>query len=721
MTHRFLSLPTQIFDLILSYEGLSQAAMHLWLSGDARMQNKIRGITLVDLQSTSDYALDSFCSFILELPKLRRLTLDRGSGRMIKSHALASQLKKLPPSLTQLSLRVQNSASFLTNDYAPNLSSIFESDGTPTIECVWSMETAFPQLHTLELRHSRNFDLLMLPSSLTSLTLRLYLNIDHVVEHFYRHLPRQLLHLDLQGLGTTKSFGHLVDLPPNLTTLTSDVSLTDAHQNFQDFYDTVRLPQTLTHLESEVLIVRTRDDLELLPASLTTLGPVFFEQFISYDEIGLHLPHLTSLDLKQMYAFTPSVIRKLPHSLISLYLRMNMEHIAAGDWPKGLKKLVLYGNCSNVRGSAMPSNLTSLKIEVVPISATDLSHLPRTLRLLTCFVTQNLDECDFPPNLTSLSLTDRSNTAVAWITMKRTHITYSYTDKERTLHPTTGLSGDQKTICIPFNPPPTRFVDGEKVARCFPYSRLPRTITELRTNAILPASQLKHLPPRLKALQVDMIFKDADYHPNSSAEIDAMHSILQIGKREGIQESFAFSTLKPSSTDIPSPTLSILLPRTIRELTVSKFFSPGRSEILHLPPNLTHLAINHPHDILKSDDFYDLLKLNALTFLKINIERLTDEHIKALPQKLQLTQFWIPPNATPLTDRAALYLPGVYLDGSQKRYRAIQHRLRGFLDREIRNEDDMVFRKLLNPSDHLDFCYDLIVKPLPQEAENNSN
>ena len=630
MVFPLLSLPIQLFDAILSYGGLSQTAMYLWLSGDIRMQRQLQGITSVALSDPNRHSLARFCSFILQLPKLRRLVLDRSENKLFKSDIVGDMVKRLPTSLTELRFTFANSSASLADEYVQNISSLYEDDVKPHRECSWSLSSAFPQLSVLEMGLSSSFSVSTLPHSLTTLVLYLRLNLQQDVP-FYPNLPRQLLNLELHGEVNSEQFRPIRDLPPTLT------SFIPYYRANNHFFTCENLPSSLTYLDPMTAFVNTRGDLMKLPPTMTAMGRLFTEEFDCYEEIGTVMPNLRSLDLDEIQPSqaTPSMIRSLPSTLTKLLLRTDLEHLVPTDWPQSLKKLKLYRNSLNFRVDALPLNLTRLWLERAnPVTAADISRLPRSLLRLNCYVKENIDECDFPPMLSHLGLYELSLPLDAlWVDMERQYIEIECTEEEIWQQNINDhyLSEDRKTARIPLNSASIathRFLEGEKVAKCFPFASLPRSITQLRTNAIIPASQLKHLPPRLKDLSSYVIFKDAEYLPNDSAEINAMHSIMRIGEGEGVKEKFDWQQLASTS-------ISSLLPRTLQEIVVSWFFSPGHQEIRHLPPNLSQVQIQAPRfHTWDRDSLSEFLKLEKLTRLDINAEELTDEQCEAVPPTL---------------------------------------------------------------------------------------
>ena len=669
------------------------------------MRQRIQCVTSVALSSSKKFSGDRFCAFILELPKLRRLSISRGNNKILNFKSVGDMVKKLPSSLRELRLVFSDSSSMLVDEYVNDLSTLYENDSLIASECAWSMTSAFPQLCSLEMTLSRSPNISWLPLSLTTLVLHMRQNA--FVGPFYPILPRQLLSLQLHGEGF-ESLHRIQDLPPNLTSFEAPIVIVGYR------YEVVDLPSTLMSFKIRDYPIRSRDDLMKLPPTLTKISPIFAQEFDCYDEIGSVMPHLTSLNLRQITVrqSTPSMIRSLPSSITKLSLRNDMEPFQPSDWPSSLLKLKMLYPCKNFRVDALPSNLTALSIEVnTVLTASDISKLPRSLLVLQCFFDHHLEKCEFPPKLTALALKDRSrHFAFPWVVMEREFIEYEYTEYEKENRPMNEafLCNNGTTVRLPFNPSQwdvNRFLEGEKVAKCFDLALLPRTITDLKTTAVIPASQLKHLPPRLKVFKANCIFRDADFRPDDPIEINAMHSIMRIGEGEGVKEKFDWQQLVSTS-------ISSLLPRTLQDLIFSRFCHLGRSEGLYLPPNLTTLQIySLDPQRVDGDLLLDLFKLEHLSSLDVTIKTFTDEHCKAFPRDLTAL-IGGPLDISQLTERGALYIPlssSVSLTrGYATHFGIFRERLEDKIRHAINDEDDTLYRKLLNSRDNVEFCYDLL-------------
>lgn len=232
-------------------------------------------------------------------------------------------------------------------------------------------------------------------------------------------------------------------------------------------------------------------------------------------------------------------------------------------------------------------------------------------------------------------------------------------------------------------------LQGRKVLQCFPFHRLPESLTDLSANLLLPASQLKCLPRRLQHLHIDDIFEDADYDAESKPEMEAMRSIFEVGSREGVRERFDWTLLNRTS-------MALQLPRTLIDLSVWADTMVDRVDWRHLPPNMRNLWLGSTKGITASciADF----PTERANYLRLPLTDIQDEHLKALPRNVDMRIEL--KNATQLTPKAALFFPpGVVPIGDPFKDRKIEwmyEKLNEERAKHAEDDDPALFLKLIS-------------------------
>ena len=714
MPSKLASLPAELLGAILSF-GVSEGTFNLWLTGDYAIQRQITlGVTSIHLRNTQTFSLTKLPQFILKLRKLRRFIVDRASNMLYQSNCATLLIRKLPPTLTELRLRYANSAAALAEDEDENLSHWFQSEEDITTDAFacdlddktpkevensrWKLAEAFPHLSVLEISELSDFNLATLPSSLTDLTTTLPPPRSDL-KHFFQSLPRQLLRLELTK--SRREVEHCLwqYLPPGLQTYVSDLREDD--KNPPPFGD-LRLPASLTDLRTAYFIPNGAS-LSCLPPSITSISDVFHDEFDAYDKLASLLPNLRAVDLFYLpsHHANASFLRNLPSTLTSMAIGIDLAQISADDWPSSLVELVLAPN-SSFRIEAIPPKLTVLEAgKPHIITPSDMALLPQSLTDLSCFVLKIVDDwTSFPPRLKALKLLATKDPII----LERKMIEFEYPEDHQIEFTVLRkfIGADGKTVCMPFDLSQSylhRFLSGERVSKCFPFGLLPRTITALRTSAILPFSKLHELPPRLTNLSLKSVFKDADFDPD---DVAAMRQIMQIGQEEGVVEKF-------DSSQLHHVTLSSMLPRSLTDITFS-LAGPGVGEWMHLPPNLTVLHCLSLDDNQRTDStsLFEILKLN-LVDICMAVQSLTDEHCKAMPRCLVDAHFYSS-DFSQLTSRGAFYSPpstDFFVSMAQApKFRTVQLKRRRCLNSLSSQADhNPTFQKIFNAHENIEFCH----------------
>ena len=576
-------LPCEIVSAILD-KGISPSVIKLWISGDRMMQHKLAsGVTKIKLVDPNGLSTSRFPMFILQLRSLRELTIDRRGFSMLYYYRLPQYVQRLPSTLKKLILRVKSSRQIINTsgpfDDCGAISNAQSHVANGVSRPRWTFAGAFPQLETLEL----NFD------------------DDRWEAHHFALLPQSITSLAVPPCTSDvyEQFPSL--LPPHLLTLKVVGRSEDLSSSFwsylppqltkldvRPFYDAddepraSQLPRSLRVLHdsfSENL------DLADLPSGLEYLDTNWILPSDSLTLIGRVLPNLKRISIPDI---TKEILRSLPPTIQSIETDNIDPLIESKDWPPSLTKI----RCPTFHDfplSNLPVGLVELITKYSKMS--DISVLPRTLLHLQLQSRELIpsENVDFPPHLVHLEMT-------------------GYRD------PIPG----------------------------FPYHQLPSSITSLHLDYV-PASQIKNLPPRLKSLSVQDFVLDPYYEPYSEAEIAAMRSKFEFGRREGVLDaSFDFARLNHVS--IPA-----LLPRT---LTLLEIHNPHGEAIQEdwslIPPKLESFHYN-PEKGLASDLLHHL-PFKSLTTLCVTFFGAEDHHLKLIPRHtVQVALIFVnSPNLTPM-------------------------------------------------------------------------
>lgn len=549
---------------------------------------------------------------------------------------------QLPPTLTTLKLRIFDSQKFLSAPWASRADAAHAS-GSHAQEGAQatSFAAAFPLLTTLELHTGEeenggwevaNFGLLT--PSITSLTIE---QIDYVVDgDFSAKIPRQLLSLRLrESIKTTGSFWD--HLPPHLTSLRARASV------YEPGSDSVpelalKLPRSLTNFDGA--IQRASLQLTHMPSGLIALDIMnqANPSWSVHHDMKLQFPNLRKFQVSHL---TPQALRLLPPTLLHLYAQKADPSIEVDQWPSSLTDLsIASATNENFPITKLPSGLRELSYDgqfELDLSVTSL--LPCTLHTLLGVNGLLGENVDFPPHLTRLSLQFCMKNP-AWVEVVPTNGTAAPVLSDKATDGSNWLVNG----FTPFSAP----LSG-KVTKCFPYDKLPDTLTSLVLYSAIPASQLKHLPRRLKTLDIHLIFIDDDFDPTSSREMEALASNFEFGRRNGVIESFDWKSLSQAS-------MATLLPRTLSTLCISSSHVVGL-DWSSIPPHLTHLS----SATFFSAQFLPTLPLGRMKVLSLNLLHSSDDHFKNLPPRAQLSScsLYLDQHAT-LTDKVLAYLPPTF-------------------------------------------------------------
>lgn len=612
MSYSLPALPAEIVGRILDLDGMSVGAMLLWLSGDTIIQRKIgQGVTRIRFVRLGFISSVRLPKFIENLRTLRYLEVDRENWGLLCPVEASAIIRNLSSTLKTLKLNFKNSVKGLP--LRPEISAPSATDSTGTLVASsnigdWTLAKAFPILETLEVIGIADWtpeDMSALPVTLTSLGLSLSDN-ENLHPAYYKSLPRTLLSLRTFSY-KSPSGACWAHLPPHLTSLTSVYTASISIATNEHFKS---LPRSITRLQNVIYAWPAPEELPCLPSSLTELELEEFTSNFNDTPPFDHFPAVNNIGSGTHVKLSAKSIRALPQTVATLNVCADISALEAKDWPKALRSLIFIPLTSTFKPKALPSNLTRLHVRGADkaIEFTVISNLPRTLLSLTAHCIGKADEkVKFPPKLTSLNIFPLGNSI--W----SSHVPYLSEDCAEYGVPTPSED-------LIFNPQTT----APKVTYCFPFHKLPASITKLHVGAYLPASKMKFLPRRLKDLHVLDIFKDTDFDPQNAKEMQAMAEVYQVGRIEGIRDLLDISQMKQA-------TMQGLLPRTLKYLRTSVAGFSQNDAWKEMPPQLQEIffsAFRIDTDTLLS------IPSTCLRSLYATVTGFREDHFKALPQRI---------------------------------------------------------------------------------------
>ena len=557
------------------------------------MQHKIStGITTIKLVDRRQASSSRFPKIIEELRSLRELTIDKLGYILSYDCNIHQHIRQLPPTLKKLKLRVKNSLHIIYPPAPTNTSTTPSNTQHPTtndlIHPEWTLSSAFPQLETLELdgeeQEWENRDFALIPLSLTSLTLSICTH--HLDKEFSSLLPPHLLTLKLSNY-TSALPSFWTHLPPQLTKLY--LKLEDGDLDEHDTPSPSRTPQlplSLTRLKGNYERIF---DLERLPPGLENISFAWLDFDIRQPPpIGQILP---KLKIVESFPLSPQLVRLLPSCIHTIDIGSESTE-TIGHWPASLTKLS--GQVSKILLTTLPLGLVTLISSPDIFDLGDISLLPRTLRHISICANRmsTAKSIDFPPHLTHLHLIS---------------------------------------------------VYGRDLV--FPYSNIPTSVTHLAAPAKIPASQLKHLPPRLTYLETFAINIDTDFDPASAIEIAFMHLNFQNGHREGVEEKDLFESV----TRLERASVLALLARTLRSLKIGGMAAHDWSMA---PPRLKYISGSD----LGLHFLQQLSRFKNLKELYVMLTGVKDDDMKLIPRQI-LSAYIRFANCPSITPMALQHVP----------------------------------------------------------------
>ena len=464
-------------------------------------------------------------------------------------------------------------------------------------------------------------------------------------------------------------------------------------------------PQLET-LELDSLESWTPRDCDLLPSSITSLT-LSLSDYVDDATIIQWPPLLVSL---KIYSGVPNFLSfwtHLPPHLASLYLRAYSDDLPSPDiitsaLPRSLARLE-GGFDARLSLIDLPPGLESIDTHWIhnfdPNTAPIRRILPNLKRLTTRELTTQL-VCSLPPTIQSIkadtmddiiprhqwpqTLTDLT------VSCGQLHLFNFATSLPRSLLQILVTFNEFVGASIAYLPPRLTSLRLEcsswtsEEGLDLPFGNLPSSITDLQLESHILASQLKHLPPRLKTLVFYDLTIDYDFNPSDDMEIEAMMLRFEIGRRERILESFDFTQLKRAS-------VLALLPRTLTKLTFER--AGSIDDWTHLPPLIESFTSGDSHNL---DFLRQLPHMTNLRSLIVKLDGVEEEHLHLVPKGLSSACLQFANSPRSLVIAALQYFPAWYILSHPE-----GHTLGRLRSEHVDDEDPSHFLSLLRPNREL--------------------
>ena len=583
------TLPTEVLTHILSYKGMTQPTIRLFLTGATTLRQKVcRSATIMHFKSHLDIDFSLLPSILGYLSNLRELSIICDKSPLISITHTLSLLRLVSPTLEKLVFRFCGSAHLfepgprvVEDRIMPSADASADSDNKHVDEDYVDLAKHFPRLQWLEMSSESDLHcstLKWLPATLTRLECRLKLSLDDFVtlpthliqlkvesnnslpQSFFDALPPRLEHLDLYGSnsGSVLHLEQALALPRSLKTLVMAPA-------FKDF-----------EVSSETA--------SSLPPRLEALMHVHWT-------ILEHLPPtMTRLDTSELSIQT---LRQLPPSLLSLSCRLNSHNVVSfGDFPPDLTYLNLQLSqflTAKEFVALLPSkHLTTLFLSSIMISSCIINQLPTTLKTLNIHTGHlnrtEIEVLHLPPNLTSATIS-----------------------------------------C---------YREAKLRAR---FANMPDTLTHLSLSMLFDLEDLFLLPHSLRSLSLSNISHMSLFDPSDPKTLDRIAYLRKMAHDSGFVVDENLPTYKPRNFGIFD-----LLPRTLTILKLDDFETGALAATAwqSLPKQLKTLAIYGPWAHKLDADALDYMPYDTVTkYLRLPCVAMKDEHVKRLKPELRSLEF----------------------------------------------------------------------------------
>lgn len=688
---------SEIVDRVFRFQGMSVGVMNLWLTGNKRIQHKLAtSVTRIKLVNREELVLLRLPSFIENLRALTELYINRGRKSLICYEDARRIIRNLSPSLRKIKCRFTNDGRLFFNDIWHSPPAWLEEGTTSAPQSEWSLKAAFPNLECLDCYMMPLISVEELPARISSLSVALPEEHDLAIK-FVQSLPP---HMTLLSVTDGPNFPELWPaFPRNLIELRHCSRLDNPDDITPEQLET--LPPSLDKAVNVLPFYPRSSTLKSYPHHLSQFwlggfSPSDTAPFIDFRAHFTSLREIMSWSIG--FDCTPDILRTLPPTLTRMKARMDLSRIRANDWPATLTDVSIDPVIYPPNFSALPITLKHLTLyrptrSINVVAFEDFSKLPQSLLSLTA-ICGAIDASDwsFPPNLTYLDLSSHQG-RISWTQVD--HVQFVPEDGEPAEDFNIAVYRHLKQLQVPAT-----------VSACFPFEKIPPSVTELRLGCAIPMSKLKLLPRRLKYLQTEEIFHDTDFHPDSQEEKDHVRALYDIGRAEGICDV--------SSNDLPPVSFMTLLPRTLTRLHFyGDSVAPKALEWCQFLPE--GLKAFHLTTGTLPADFLLHTRLDHLHELVILVDAPTDEHIRALPRNLPVNLHIC--DASRLTKKALMYWPRGANPWTEEE---ITSRWLANLTNEISlhmNDEDPTYLRTLFSDDENVFPFDVLEKDPPAEAD----
>lgn len=637
MTSSLATLAPELMDRILSYNDTSYLSLPLWLVGNKRLHELLSdSVTYIELRNSGVAEYCILPKYLTNLRSLRHLLVDRFDGmqyfNIYDPLRTSEVISGLPKTMESLILRFSNSKDVffpLAPDVIPHV----------------PLSSSFPSLLRLQVDIHQQWtplELKALPRSLTDFHCGVPSDAARVFETLDCLPPEiEILSVMADSAAPILQPAFFQHLPPHIRELNA---YCDIPLGILDSTHLAAMPRSLTGInvcsEEHFFLAPGRQSIEGFRTGrflglcsfrwTSACGPVAPQHLIRIatepitnkkdlpKALGALPPNLKSFICG--FKLKPKHIRLLPRGLEWLSIKLKDESsLKKEDFPPELKMFALsWDSPQRQPFLALLPSLTSFR-SYSRIHMADVSLLPRTITSLELSFEDLCDTVEFPPSLVSL----KSWTKYASI--------FENPGSSEGLVPGKSDKKQKKSKAVKPLPSSVMPEDGAIVVQTFPTWRLPRTMTELSIiqGGSTPASSLVHLPPLLRSLTFNYIFRDSKFVPTDPSLLEAAQNL-----RTAAGEKDSFDYLVEGSAQ-PQVTIFDLLPRSLTTFG-SGFPRMGASAHSRLPPNLTALQLrtNAPGEDANALFHLSRLPLKELRFFP---DEVNDSHLKAVRRVRHLT------------------------------------------------------------------------------------
>jgi hypothetical protein len=597
---RLVDLPPELLSDILSQvPGFS--ILNLWKSGNRRLMTTMAngGVTVARFVDVAKLSTSRYPKALPHFRHLRVLALEVSSSIGLPAPLLNTELKKLPPSLQELTLSCREAEECLFEPAQYDLQALFDTSSRSPVSPyrLWDLTSSFPDLMKLHIDANIHWltddDVPALPQTLQYLHLSHH---SHVTAESASKLPR-----GLQTLGVGQRFAPSPEdasrLPPNLTRLHLSGSAKLSEQVFK------ALPDTITRLDTSLFYI-TDEMIKCFPQSLRQLA-FYYNTHITSKFFDNQPPMLTRLRLHSAYSciLDEEMTAKLPRTLIEL--RTDVRVI----WSK-------------LTPTSIPPRLSILEVDGFTYTGDTWKHLPDSLLLLS--VGQILREdlpSALPPKLSKLELKlDLNSKHVSFNFLPQTllEIAISYHTNPDSFVPNLPTFLTRLSIRTDIN------------LRNKDVPLLPRHLQHLSLQGVtlIDGSSFGDLPPRLLSLAIILAEPFIPAHASSLPSTLQTLNLMRLAKVEPEAIKFlprgllclhlpsvttlsgqVFSDLPPKLQTLRADSLTEVrdedignLPRSVVSISLRGCKSFTKNAERYLPPHLYSLALGVRIDLFALAD-----------------------------------------------------------------------------------------------------------------------